>query len=84
MYMAPFAVACLLFNNIAQFGIVLLQALSWFVVTVLAGLTLHMFGVYSLSVYFLSKLSPLDFFRRVASNPLSILSLSLLSQSSSV
>jgi dicarboxylate/amino acid:cation (Na+ or H+) symporter, DAACS family len=65
MYMAPFAVACLLFNNIAQFGIVLLQALSWFVVTVLAGLALHMFGVYSLSVYFLSKLSPLDFFRRV-------------------
>ena len=65
MYLAPIAVACLLFNNIAQFGIVLLQALSWFVVTVLAGLILHMFGVYSLSVYFLSRLSPIDFFRRV-------------------
>jgi DAACS family dicarboxylate/amino acid:cation (Na+ or H+) symporter len=63
--MAPIAVACLLFNNIAQFGIVLLQALSWFVVTVLAGLTLHMFGVYSLSIYFLSRMSPIDFFRRV-------------------
>jgi len=32
---------------------------------VLAGLALHMFGVYSLSVYFLSRLSPIDFFRRI-------------------
>src|SRR5204862_373501 len=29
------------------------------------GLALHMFGVYSLSVYFLSRLSPLEFFRRI-------------------
>jgi DAACS family dicarboxylate/amino acid:cation (Na+ or H+) symporter len=34
-------------------------------VTVLLGLSLHMFGVYSLSVYFLSRISPLEFFRRV-------------------
>jgi len=65
MKFAPFAVACLLFNNTARFGLDLLQALGWFVATVLIGLSLHMFGVYSLSVYFLSRLSPIDFFRRI-------------------
>jgi DAACS family dicarboxylate/amino acid:cation (Na+ or H+) symporter len=65
MKFAPFAVACLLFNNTARFGLDLLQALGWFVVTVLLGLTLHMFGVYSLSIYFLSRISPLEFFRRI-------------------
>ncbi|MCS6803679.1 MAG: dicarboxylate/amino acid:cation symporter [Acidobacteriota bacterium] len=65
MKFAPYAVACLLFTNIARFGLDLLQALSWFVITVLLGLSLHFFGVYSLSVYFLSRISPLEFFRRV-------------------
>ena len=65
MKIAPFAVACLLFNNTARFGLELLQALGWFVVTVLLGLSLHMFGVYSLSVYFLSRISPIEFFRRI-------------------
>jgi len=65
MKLAPYAVACLLFSNTARFGLDLLAALGWFVITVLAGLALHMFGVYSLSVYFLSRISPLEFFRRV-------------------
>lgn len=65
MKFAPFAVACLLFSNIAVFGLDLLVSLGWFVVTVLLGLGLHFFGVFSLSVWLLSKLSPLDFFRRV-------------------
>jgi DAACS family dicarboxylate/amino acid:cation (Na+ or H+) symporter len=65
MKFAPFAVACLLFNNTARFGLDLLWALAWFVLTVLAGLALHMFGVYSLSVYFLARISPIDFFRRI-------------------
>jgi len=65
MKFAPFAVACLLFNNTARFGLDLLGALAWFVVTVLAGLAIHMFGVYSLSVYLLSRISPIEFFRRV-------------------
>jgi dicarboxylate/amino acid:cation (Na+ or H+) symporter, DAACS family len=65
MKFAPYAVACLLFNNIAQFGLDLLQSLAWFVVTVLLGLSLHFFGVYSLSVYFLSRINPLEFFKRV-------------------
>ena len=65
MKIAPVAVACLLFNNTARFGLDLLQALAWFMVTVLGGLALHMFGVYSLSVYFLSRISPIEFFRRI-------------------
>jgi len=65
MKFAPYAVACLLFNNMARFGLDLLAALSWFMITVLLGLALHMFGVYSLSVYFLSGIAPLEFFRRV-------------------
>jgi len=65
MQIAPYAVACLLFNNIARFGVDLLGALFWFVLTVLLGLGLHMFGVYSLSIKLLSRLPPLEFFRRV-------------------
>lgn len=65
MKFAPYAVACLLFTNTARFGLDLLQALGWFVITVLLGLSLHMFGVYSLSIYFLSRISPLEFFRRI-------------------
>jgi len=65
MKFAPFAVACLLFNNTARFGLDLLQALAWFVITVLIGLSLQMFGVYSLSVYFLSRISPIEFFKRI-------------------
>lgn len=65
MKFAPYAVACLLFNNIAQFGLDLLQSLAWFVVTVLLGLSIHFFGVYSLSVYFLSRINPLEFFKRI-------------------
>src|SRR5690349_10352293 len=65
MKFAPYAVACLLFNNTARFGLDLLQALAWVVLTVLLGLSLHMFGVYSLSIYFLSRLSPIEFFRRI-------------------
>ena len=65
MRIAPYAVACLLFNNTARFGFDLLQALFWFIITVLLGLSIHMFGVYSLSIFLLSRMSPMEFFRRV-------------------
>lgn len=65
MKFAPFAVACLIFNNIALFGIDLLASLGWFMVTVLLGLGLHFFGVYSASVAILSRINPIEFFRRV-------------------
>jgi len=65
MWVAPYTVACLLFTTTARFGFELLVALAWFVATVLAGLALHMFGVYSLSVAWLSRIPPLEFFRRI-------------------
>jgi dicarboxylate/amino acid:cation (Na+ or H+) symporter, DAACS family len=65
MKMAPYAVFALLFANTAGFGIDLLGTLAWFVLTVLLGLAIQMFGVYSLSVKLLSKISPMEFFRRI-------------------
>jgi len=65
MKFAPYAVACLLFNNIAQYGFDVVKTLGWFVLTVLLGLGIHFFGVYSLSVWFLSKINPIEFFKRV-------------------
>lgn len=65
MRLAPYAVFCLLFTMTARFGFELLGSLGWFVLTVLLGLAIHMFGVYSASVWFLSRIHPLDFFRRI-------------------
>lgn len=65
MKAAPYAVACLLFNNVARFGLDLLQALAWFFFTVIAGLAIHMFLIYSISISVLSRISPLEFFRRI-------------------
>ena len=65
MKFAPYAVACLLFTTTARFGFDLIRALAWFVVTVLLGLGLHMFGVYSLSLALLSRISPIEFFKRI-------------------
>ena len=65
MRLAPYAVFCLLFSMTGRFGFGLLVSLGWFVVTVLLGLAIHMFGVYSASVYFLSKINPFEFFRRI-------------------
>ena len=65
MKMAPYAVFALLFANTAGFGIDLLGTLAWFVLTVLLGLAIQMFGVYSVSVQLLSRISPMEFFRRI-------------------
>jgi len=65
MRLAPYAVFCLLFTMTARFGWELLASLGWFVLTVLLGLSLHMFGVYSASLILLSRINPLEFFRRI-------------------
>ena len=65
MRLGPYAVFCLLFTMTARFGFGLLASLGWFVATVLLGLALHMFGVYSLSVWLLSRINPLEFFKRI-------------------
>jgi DAACS family dicarboxylate/amino acid:cation (Na+ or H+) symporter len=65
MRLAPYAVFALLFTMTARFGFSLLGSLGWYVGAVLLGLAIHMFGTYSLSVWFLSRISPLEFFRRI-------------------
>lgn len=65
MAVAPYAVFALLFTMTARFGFGLLISLGWFVLTVLAGLSIHLFVVYSASVAVLSRIPPLEFFRRV-------------------
>jgi len=65
MRLAPYAVFALLFTMTARFGFRLLTSLGWYVVTVLLGLAIHMFIVYSASVALLSRINPLEFFRRI-------------------
>ncbi len=65
MHLAPYAVCALLFTMTSRFGFGMLISLGWFVATVLAGLAIHLFVVYSISVAVLSRISPLEFFRRV-------------------
>ncbi len=65
MRLGPYAVFCLLFTMTSKFGFGLLVSLGWFVATVLLGLALHMFGVYSLSVWLLSRIHPIEFFKRI-------------------
>lgn len=61
--LAPFGVAALLFTLTSRLGVQILGQLAAYVGTVLLGLGLHMFGVYSLSVRFLGGMSPRAFFR---------------------
>lgn len=65
MRIAPYAVFSLLFTMTARFGFSLLASLGWYVGAVLLGLGIHMFGTYSISVAVLSRISPLEFFRRI-------------------
>ena len=60
--MAPYAVACLMFNLAALFGWDLLVKLAGYVGVVVLALSLHFFVVYSLALRF-AGWSPLAFFR---------------------
>jgi len=65
MRLAPIGVAGFMFKLTATLGLDILQILVWYVGTVIAALALHMFGVYSLVVWLLAKLSPRQFFGRI-------------------
>lgn len=66
MKLAPIGVAGLMFSLTATLGADILQTLIWYVVTVLAALSLHMFGVYSLVVWLVARMSPRYFFSRIS------------------
>jgi DAACS family dicarboxylate/amino acid:cation (Na+ or H+) symporter len=59
---APLGVAALLFSTTARLGHEIFLHLGAYILVVLAGLGLHMFGVYSLSVWLLGGLRPREFF----------------------
>jgi DAACS family dicarboxylate/amino acid:cation (Na+ or H+) symporter len=63
--LAPYAVACLVFNLAALFGWDLILTLAGYVGVALLAMALHMFVVYPLAVKLLGGLGPLRFFRGV-------------------
>lgn len=63
--LAPYAVFCLMFNLVSQFGWDLLMRLGAFVLVVVLALAIHQFVVYSLAIKLIAKRSPLGFFRDV-------------------
>ncbi|MBI4510395.1 MAG: dicarboxylate/amino acid:cation symporter [Deltaproteobacteria bacterium] len=63
--LAPLGVGALLFTMTARMGTQVIAQLAAYVGVVLLGLALHMFVVYSLSVYFLGGRNPVAFFRDV-------------------
>ncbi|MBI4244939.1 MAG: dicarboxylate/amino acid:cation symporter [Planctomycetes bacterium] len=65
MKLAPYGVGALLFSVTATLGFDALLTLGKFVIVVLAGLALHQFGVYSLLIYFVIKMNPLTFFKKI-------------------
>jgi DAACS family dicarboxylate/amino acid:cation (Na+ or H+) symporter len=62
---APIGIACLLFTLTARLGVAVLWQLASFVGVVLLALAIHQFGVYSLSVSVLGRMSPVRFFRGI-------------------
>lgn len=66
MKLAPYGVAGLVFSLSALLGLEILKTLAWYVGTVLLGLGLHMFGVYSIVAMIFAKLSPRQFFGRIS------------------
>ena len=65
MKVAPLGVACLLFVMTARFGFGFLVSLAWYVTTVLGGLAIHTFVVYTIALRAAAGVSPREFFRRV-------------------
>lgn len=65
MRLAPLGAGCLVFTVTAHLGIDILVTLAWFVLTVVAGLALHLLVTYPLVLAVFSRVSPRSFFRNV-------------------
>ena len=66
MRIAPYAVFALIAAVIARFGLDLLRSLLVYAAVVLLGLATHMFVTLALMIRFAARLSPPEFFRRIA------------------
>ncbi len=63
MWLAPYGIACLMFSITARLGVDILWLLMAFVGTVLLGLALQMFGVFSVVLVVVARRDPRKFFR---------------------
>lgn len=63
MLIAPIAVFALIASIVSEFGFEILQTLFWYALTVLLGLVIHTFGVYSLLIKLFSKIKVYNFFK---------------------
>jgi DAACS family dicarboxylate/amino acid:cation (Na+ or H+) symporter len=63
MRLAPLGAGCLVFSITARLGFDILITLFWFVLTVLAGLGLHLVVTYPVVLSLFSRMSPRQFFR---------------------
>ena len=63
MALAPYAVFALIAAVTAEFGLDILRSLAVYTMVVVAGLCLHGFGTYALSVKFLARMKVSDFYR---------------------
>jgi DAACS family dicarboxylate/amino acid:cation (Na+ or H+) symporter len=64
MRLAPIAVFAIVFNTAFTFGTGVIASLLFYVVTVVAGLLIQQFGVYSALLWTVARRSPVDFFRK--------------------
>jgi DAACS family dicarboxylate/amino acid:cation (Na+ or H+) symporter len=65
MRLAPYGVFALIFSVTARFGFDLLKPLGLYVIVVIVGLAIQMFGVLSVLLVVFSRINPLTFFQRV-------------------
>ena len=65
MKLAPYGVFALIFGVTARFGFDVLRSLALYVVTVLAGLVLHQFGVLTALARVIAGIRPREFLRRI-------------------
>jgi DAACS family dicarboxylate/amino acid:cation (Na+ or H+) symporter len=64
MLLAPYAVFAIVFNTAFTFGTGIVASLMFYVATVVAGLLIQQFGVYSALLWTVARQSPGDFFRK--------------------
>lgn len=63
MLLAPFAVFAIVFNTAFTFGLDVIRTLLFYVATVVAGLLIQQFVVYSAVLWTIARRSPIEFFR---------------------
>jgi len=65
MTLAPYGVFALIFKTASALGFSIFVTLGAYALTVLVGLAIHMFVVYSILIRVIAKRNPWDFFRRI-------------------